>query len=271
MEDDDNDAILRNDTSEIKGIWPWSDNQEICVRIQNTVCTCLIGTSLVLSHLVTQLKHYAAQYNKKRFAAVIIEFKNPKVAFLIFAQGKIVCTGAKNPYRATCLIHRIVDEIQKLGYVHAKVTNLHVENMVASACFPWKIDQEKLSSAYSDYCNYDPEQFPGVIMRYPPISPITVLIFNSGRAVFAGLKRVEDIYTALDHIPQLIKTAMDSPQQPPQSPLPIAVKNMISVIALEEITKDYQEHLYFERATLKDRCKSIHRRQRRKLSIVNLE
>ena len=38
-----------------------------------------------------------AEYNPKRFAAVIMRIRDPKTTALIFASGKIVCTGAKNP------------------------------------------------------------------------------------------------------------------------------------------------------------------------------
>ena len=37
-----------------------------------------------------------AEYNPKRFAAVIMRLRDPKTTALIFAAGKIVCTGAKN-------------------------------------------------------------------------------------------------------------------------------------------------------------------------------
>jgi TATA-box binding protein (TBP) (component of TFIID and TFIIIB) len=36
-----------------------------------------------------------AEYNPKRFAAVIMRIREPKSTALIFASGKMVCTGAK--------------------------------------------------------------------------------------------------------------------------------------------------------------------------------
>ena len=36
-----------------------------------------------------------AEYNPKRFAAVIMRLRDPKTTALIFASGKMVCTGAK--------------------------------------------------------------------------------------------------------------------------------------------------------------------------------
>lgn len=37
-----------------------------------------------------------AEYNPKRFAAVIMRIREPKTTALIFTSGKMVCTGAKS-------------------------------------------------------------------------------------------------------------------------------------------------------------------------------
>lgn len=37
-----------------------------------------------------------AEYNPRRFAAVVMRLRSPKTTALIFASGKMVCTGAKN-------------------------------------------------------------------------------------------------------------------------------------------------------------------------------
>ena len=42
------------------------------------------------------LQAWNAEYNPWRFAAVIMWLKIPKTTALIFASGKMVCTGAKN-------------------------------------------------------------------------------------------------------------------------------------------------------------------------------
>ena len=37
-----------------------------------------------------------AEYNPKRFAAVIMRIREPRTTALIFSSGKMVCTGAKS-------------------------------------------------------------------------------------------------------------------------------------------------------------------------------
>lgn len=37
-----------------------------------------------------------AEYNPRRFAAVVMRLREPKTTALIFSSGKMVCTGSKN-------------------------------------------------------------------------------------------------------------------------------------------------------------------------------
>ena len=58
------------------------------------VSTLNLQCPLELKKIALQCRN--AEYNPKRFAAVIMRLRDPKTTALIFASGKIVCTGAKN-------------------------------------------------------------------------------------------------------------------------------------------------------------------------------
>ena len=60
---------------------------------RNIVATANLGCELNLKHIALQARN--AEYNPKRFAAVIMRIRNPRTTALIFRSGKIVCTGAK--------------------------------------------------------------------------------------------------------------------------------------------------------------------------------
>jgi len=62
--------------------------------LQNVVATVTLGVKLDLKNIA--LKARNAEYNPKRFAAVIMRIREPKTTALIFASGKMVCTGAKS-------------------------------------------------------------------------------------------------------------------------------------------------------------------------------
>jgi len=63
-------------------------------KLQNIVSTANLGCQLNLLHIS---HHYQnVEYKPKRFAAAIMRIREPKTTALIFASGKMVCTGAKS-------------------------------------------------------------------------------------------------------------------------------------------------------------------------------
>ena len=61
--------------------------------MQNVVSTCNLNCELDLKQIAMHARN--AEYNPKRFAAVIMRIREPKTTALIFASGKVVVTGAK--------------------------------------------------------------------------------------------------------------------------------------------------------------------------------
>uniref|UniRef100_A0A453JIU1 TATA-box-binding protein n=1 Tax=Aegilops tauschii subsp. strangulata TaxID=200361 RepID=A0A453JIU1_AEGTS len=66
----------------------------IIPTLQNIVSTVNLDCKLDLKAIALQARN--AEYNPKRFAAVIMRIREPKTTALIFASGKMVCTGAKS-------------------------------------------------------------------------------------------------------------------------------------------------------------------------------
>lgn len=60
---------------------------------RNIVCTVNLDCKLDLKKIALHARN--AEYNPKRFAAVIMRIREPRTTALIFSSGKMVCTGAK--------------------------------------------------------------------------------------------------------------------------------------------------------------------------------
>lgn len=60
---------------------------------RNIVSTVNLDCPLVLKDIALQARN--AEYNPRRFAAVVMRLRKPKTTALVFASGKMVCTGAK--------------------------------------------------------------------------------------------------------------------------------------------------------------------------------
>lgn len=58
------------------------------------MATVNLNSPLNLKQIALQARN--AEYNPRRFAAVVMRLKLPKTTALVFASGKMVCTGAKN-------------------------------------------------------------------------------------------------------------------------------------------------------------------------------
>ena len=57
-----------------------------------------------------------AEYNPKRFAAVIMRIRDPKTTALIFTSGKMVCTGAKSEELSKDAAKKYAKAIRKVDF-----------------------------------------------------------------------------------------------------------------------------------------------------------
>merc|ERR1712233_62402 len=139
-----------------------------------------------------------AEYNPKRFAAVIMRIREPRTTALIFSSGKMVCTGAKSEKESRLAARKYARVIQKLGFP-AKFKDFKIQNMVGSVDVKFPIRLEKLVLSHSQFSSYEPELFPGLIYRM--VKPrIVLLIFVSGKVVLTGAKQRKEIDDAFNNI-----------------------------------------------------------------------
>jgi len=171
-------------------------NHGIYPTLQNVVSTVNLGCKLELKQIAMRTRN--AEYNPKRFAAVIMRIREPKTTALIFSSGKMVCTGAKSEADSHIAARKYARIIQKLNFP-VKFTDFKVQNIVGSCDVGFPIRLEGLTYAHPRHTSYEPELFPGLI--YKMLEPkIVLLIFVSGKIVLTGAKDQEDIITAFNNI-----------------------------------------------------------------------
>jgi|TARA_X000000368_G_scaffold398514_1_gene368603 transcription initiation factor TFIID TATA-box-binding protein len=127
-----------------------------------------------------------------------MRIRNPKTTALIFASGKMVCTGAKTEALAREAARKYAKVIIKLGFP-AQFKDFKIQNMVGSCDVRFPIRLEGLAWSHGHFAQYEPELFPGLIYRMQ-LPKIVLLIFVSGKIVLTGGKRREDIYQAFENI-----------------------------------------------------------------------
>lgn len=169
--------------------------------LQNIVSTVNLGVQLDLKKIALHARN--AEYNPKRFAAVIMRIREPRTTALIFSSGKMVCTGAKSEEASRLAARKYARIVQKLGF-QAKFTEFMVQNMVGSCDVRFPIQLEGLCITHSQFSTYEPELFPGLIYRM--VKPrVVLLIFVSGKVVITGAKTKRDIDEAFGQIYPILK------------------------------------------------------------------
>ena len=88
----DNDSLFTIYKSS-ENLLCWNDCNLNMLCCRNIVCTVNLDCRLELKDIALRARN--AEYNPKRFAAVIMRIRDPRTTALIFSSGKMVCTGAK--------------------------------------------------------------------------------------------------------------------------------------------------------------------------------
>jgi transcription initiation factor TFIID TATA-box-binding protein len=78
------------------------------ITIQNIVASAALGGEIDLESVVYKLTR--VMYEPEQFPGAVYRMDEPKVVFLIFSAGKLVCVGAKKEQD----VYNAVDNIQKL-------------------------------------------------------------------------------------------------------------------------------------------------------------
>ncbi|XP_061398393.1 uncharacterized protein LOC133334113 [Musca vetustissima] len=180
---------------------PGSADPGIVPQLQNIVSTVNLYCKLDLKKIALHARN--AEYNPKRFAAVIMRIREPRTTALIFSSGKMVCTGAKSEDDSRLAARKYARIIQKLGFP-AKFLDFKIQNMVGSCDVKFPIRLEGLVLTHCNFSSYEPELFPGLIYRM--VRPrIVLLIFVSGKVVLTGAKVRSEIYEAFEKIFPILK------------------------------------------------------------------
>ena len=112
-----NDLLLNNkvtSNSNINEISTIIKNSTLQPKLQNIVSTANLCCKLDLREIALQARN--AEYNPKRFAAVIMRIKQPNTTALIFSSGKMVCTGAKSEDESRKAARKFAKIIKILGF-----------------------------------------------------------------------------------------------------------------------------------------------------------
>jgi len=172
-------------------------------QIVNLVASSNLNATLDLYNLAVTIPN--VEYEPEQFPGAILKLKEPKLSMLLFKNGKIICAGANNEKDIAIGIRKaskIIHEIQKNVKVQEKV-KYTIVNLVATGSLNMTLDLFKTAMDL-DNVEYEPEQFPGAILRIRE-PKLTLLLFKNGKIICAGAKNETELKKGLAEASNLIK------------------------------------------------------------------
>ncbi len=173
--------------------------------IVNMVASSSLNANLDLYNLAITIPNI--EYEPEQFPGAILKLKEPKVSMLLFKNGKVICSGASSEKEIEMGIRKaskMIHEVQKSVKVLRKI-DYTVVNLVATANLNMNLDLFN-TALELDNVEYEPEQFPGAILRIAD-PKITLLLFKNGKMICAGAKRESLLKKGLKVASELIKKA----------------------------------------------------------------
>ena len=178
------------------------------VVIKNCVATAFFGTRLDLEE-ISWRKH--GEFNPRSFAAAKHRLRDPSSTALVFASGKIVCTGSGSEAAAHVAVmtyYKMVSEVAP----RAVLLDMRIENIVGTGYVGHALDLRAAYEWLKGYgcvkTMYSPELFPGMRFEIRSIAArvapnvdardvknvdTKVLAFQEGNVVICGAKTREEL------------------------------------------------------------------------------
>ena len=174
-------------------------------KIVNVVATASLNQKV---NLIELGKLDEVSYDTNVYGGRVAYFRSPNIkgTVSIFASGKMISVGTKSEVEAVSALEYVKEVLVKNGFVNLTELNSQIENIVVVMDFQESIDLEELAKKCKMI--YEPDQFPGGIIKIYEPYKVTVLLFASGKAVIAGFKKSAQINLIFDKIVEMIKSVL---------------------------------------------------------------
>lgn len=82
------------------------------LQVENIVASAKLNAKLNLDTIAFNLE--SSEYEPEQFPGLVYRMKNPKVAFLLFGSGKIVCTGARSVKDISIAVKKVSIKLKEI-------------------------------------------------------------------------------------------------------------------------------------------------------------
>ena len=171
-------------------------------RIVNVVATANLGQRL---NLETLAKSGLIFHDEAVYGGRVGYFRSPSFpgGVTLFPSGKMIGVGTRSEEEAFRQLEYVEEALAEHDIIESVPLKPKIQNIVATLDLKSGIDVEGL--AHELNLDFEPEQFPGAIMRLHSPCQVTILVFASGKAVITGAKTYHEVRVAAE---ELMKATM---------------------------------------------------------------
>jgi transcription initiation factor TFIID TATA-box-binding protein len=90
-------------------------------KVENIVASTKIKADLDLDEIAFKLEN--SEYEPEQFPGLVYRIKEPRVAFLLFTSGRIICAGAQNLESVHRALHKFKENLAAIGVKVEPVTD----------------------------------------------------------------------------------------------------------------------------------------------------
>jgi len=83
------------------------------IRVENIVASASLEVKIPLQKIVSKLE--GMEYEPEQFPGLVYRMTDPKVAFLLFGSGKIVCTGARSIEDVNIAVKKVSKKLKEIN------------------------------------------------------------------------------------------------------------------------------------------------------------
>lgn len=172
------------------------------LQIVNVVATASLNQKMDFDKL-REFKEI--RYDSEKYGGRVAYFKMGQMQGIvsIFLSGKLISVGTKSEEQAVKELDLAKNFLTQRKLVMDVKLSPVTQNLVVTADFVVNLNLEKFSERPKVI--YEPEQFPGAILRLERPFKASILIFASGKAVITGLKSSSQIDATIHEVEQLIE------------------------------------------------------------------
>ena len=177
--------------------------KKISFDIQNIVASANLNVELDLYAIAREVDN--VEYEPEQFPGAILKLKEPKTSLLLFKNGKVICTGAKSEENVDKSIRTAYKNIKECvkGPKKKPTLTFKIVNIVASANLNVELDLYAIAREV-DNVEYEPEQFPGAILKLKE-PKTSLLLFKNGKLICTGATSEGDVSKSIHKAYDMIK------------------------------------------------------------------